>query len=39
MKEYAQFADAWKAGNQNLPEITHAQEFMAARKSQSRHSN
>jgi tetratricopeptide (TPR) repeat protein len=39
MKEYAQFADAWKAGNQNLPEITHAQEFMAARKSQSRPSN
>jgi tetratricopeptide (TPR) repeat protein len=34
-KEYVAFTDAWKAGNANLPQMAHAQEFMAAQKSRS----
>jgi tetratricopeptide (TPR) repeat protein len=31
-KEYVAFTDAWKAGNPNLPQMAHAQEFIAAQK-------
>jgi tetratricopeptide (TPR) repeat protein len=31
-KEYAEFADAWKRGNPDLPQMTHAREFLTAQK-------
>ncbi|MCU1249059.1 MAG: hypothetical protein JWQ49_2088 [Edaphobacter sp.] len=31
-KEYAQFVDAWKQGNPDLPQMTHAREFLTAQK-------
>jgi tetratricopeptide (TPR) repeat protein len=31
-KEYAQFADVWKQGNPDLPQMTHAREFLSAQK-------
>ncbi len=34
-KEYAEFADAWKNGNPDLPQMSHAREYMAAQKVQS----
>jgi tetratricopeptide (TPR) repeat protein len=34
-KEYAAFADAWKNGNPDLPQIAHAREYMAAQRVQS----
>jgi hypothetical protein len=34
-KEYAEFADAWKNGNPDLPQMAHAREYMAAQKVQS----
>ncbi len=34
-KEYAEFADAWKGGNPDLPQMTHAREFLTAQKAQS----
>jgi predicted negative regulator of RcsB-dependent stress response len=34
-REYAQFVDAWKEGNPDLPQMTHAREFLAAQKVQS----
>jgi tetratricopeptide (TPR) repeat protein len=34
-REYAQFVDAWKEGNPDLPQMTHAREFLTAQKAQS----
>ena len=34
-KEYAQFVDAWKEGNPDLPPMAHAREFLAAQKTRS----
>jgi hypothetical protein len=31
-KEYAEFASAWKQGNPDLPQMTHAQEFLTAQE-------
>jgi tetratricopeptide (TPR) repeat protein len=31
-KEYAEFADAWKQGNPDLPQMAHAREFLTAQK-------
>jgi tetratricopeptide (TPR) repeat protein len=31
-KEYAEFADAWQQGNPDLPQMTHAREFLSAQK-------
>jgi len=34
-KEYAEFAEAWKEGNPDLPQMTHAREFLSAQKARS----
>jgi tetratricopeptide (TPR) repeat protein len=34
-KEYAEFADAWKKGNPDLPQMTHAREFLSVQKARS----
>jgi tetratricopeptide (TPR) repeat protein len=34
-REYVQFVDAWKEGNPDLPQMTHAREFLTAQKAQS----
>jgi tetratricopeptide (TPR) repeat protein len=34
-REYAEFADAWKQGNPDLPQMTHAREFLTAQKARS----
>jgi hypothetical protein len=31
-KEYAEFAEAWKQGNPDLPQMTHARGFLTAQK-------
>jgi hypothetical protein len=33
-REYVQFADAWKEGNADLPQMAHAREFLTAQKAQ-----
>jgi tetratricopeptide (TPR) repeat protein len=33
--EYAEFLDAWKQGNPDMPQITHAREFLAGPKNRS----
>jgi hypothetical protein len=32
-KEYAEFADAWKDGNPDLPQVAHAREYSCAKDS------
>jgi tetratricopeptide (TPR) repeat protein len=34
-KEYAEFADAWKQGNPDLPQVVHTREFLTAQKTRS----
>jgi tetratricopeptide (TPR) repeat protein len=34
-REYAEFLDAWKQGNPDMPQITHAREFLAGPKNRS----
>lgn len=34
-KEYAEFADAWKDGNPDLPQTAHAREYMAEQRTRS----
>jgi len=34
-KEYAEFANAWKEGNQDLPQMAHAREFLSVQKARS----
>ena len=34
-KEYSEFTDAWKEANPDLPQMTHAREFLTAQKAQS----
>jgi hypothetical protein len=34
-KEYAEFANAWKEGNPELSQMTHAREFLTAPKARS----
>jgi tetratricopeptide (TPR) repeat protein len=34
-KEYAEFVDAWKQGNLDLPQMAHAREFLIAQKTRS----
>jgi len=31
-KEYAEFANAWKEGDADLPQLTHAREFLSVQK-------
>jgi tetratricopeptide (TPR) repeat protein len=35
-KEYAEFANAWKEGNQDLPQMAHAREFLSVQKKRDR---
>jgi hypothetical protein len=34
-REYAEFLDAWKQGNPDMPQINHAREFLAGPKNRS----
>jgi tetratricopeptide (TPR) repeat protein len=34
-REYSEFLDAWKQGNPDMPQITHAREFLAGQKDRS----